>query len=101
MQRLMLTRYVQLSYLIEFDQHFLLFRHEFKIHHEEWVRSIKPKLGPNVSDRVWAAINATQENVKSLYNIKNEMRAALKSLLKVCCCIFKGLQPFPHIVMQV
>ncbi|KAH6789963.1 translocon at the outer membrane of chloroplasts 64-V [Perilla frutescens var. frutescens] len=57
-------------------------RHEFKINHEEWVKSIKPKLGPDISNSVWAAINTTHENVKSLYNVKAEMRAALRNLLK-------------------
>ncbi|KAH6773255.1 translocon at the outer membrane of chloroplasts 64-V [Perilla frutescens var. hirtella] len=57
-------------------------RHEFKINHEEWVKSIKPKLGPDISNSVWAAINTTHENVKSLYNVKAEMRAALRGLLK-------------------
>lgn len=57
-------------------------RHQFKINHEEWVKSIKPKLGPDISNRVWAAINTTQENVKSLYKVKEEMLAAIRSLLK-------------------
>ncbi|KAI3448255.1 hypothetical protein Pfo_004920 [Paulownia fortunei] len=60
----------------------LLQRYEFKTNHEEWIKSVKPKLGPDVSNRVWAAINTTQENVKSLYKVRMEMRAALQSLLK-------------------
>ncbi|KAL7125148.1 hypothetical protein ABFS83_14G096400 [Erythranthe nasuta] len=60
----------------------LLQRYEFKTNHEEWIRSVKPKLGSNISNRVWAAINTTQENVKSLYKVRTEMRAALQSLLK-------------------
>ncbi|KAK6121213.1 hypothetical protein DH2020_045039 [Rehmannia glutinosa] len=40
----------------------LLQRYEFKTNHEEWIKSVKPKLGPDVSNRVWAAINTTQEN---------------------------------------
>ncbi|KAL8027513.1 hypothetical protein ABFX02_14G099400 [Erythranthe guttata] len=61
----------------------LLQRYEFKTNHEEWIRSVKPKLGSDISNRVWAAINTTQENVKSLYKVRTEMRAALQSLLKV------------------
>ncbi|KAI3445736.1 hypothetical protein Pfo_002401 [Paulownia fortunei] len=57
-------------------------RYEFKINHEEWIKSVKPKLGPDVSSRVRAAINTTQENVKNLYKVRIEMRAALQSLLK-------------------
>ncbi|XP_042014026.1 outer envelope protein 64, mitochondrial-like [Salvia splendens] len=60
----------------------LLQRHEFKTNHEDWIRSVKPKLGADVSQRVWGAINTVQENVKSLYKVRMEMRAALKSLLK-------------------
>ncbi|KAL8540560.1 hypothetical protein ACS0TY_001988 [Phlomoides rotata] len=60
----------------------LLQRHEFKTNHEEWIISAKPRLGPDVSSRVSAAINTIQENAKSLYKVKVEMRAALKSLLK-------------------
>ncbi|CAN6543828.1 unnamed protein product [Malus baccata var. baccata] len=55
---------------------------EFKTNHEEWVKSAKPKLGPDVSDRVRAAMNSTNENMKTLYKVRTEMRAALQSLLK-------------------
>ncbi|KAL0412682.1 UNVERIFIED_CONTAM: Outer envelope protein 64, mitochondrial [Sesamum radiatum] len=60
----------------------LLQRHEFKTNHEEWIRCVKPKLGPDISNRVWTAINTTQENVKSLYKVRMEMPAAVQSLLK-------------------
>ncbi|KAL0375987.1 UNVERIFIED_CONTAM: Outer envelope protein 64, mitochondrial [Sesamum calycinum] len=60
----------------------LLQRHEFKTNHEEWITCVKPKLGPDISNRVWAAINTTQENVKSLYKVRMEMPAAVQSLLK-------------------
>ncbi|KAK6945740.1 hypothetical protein RJ641_013284 [Dillenia turbinata] len=60
----------------------LLQSHEFKTNHEEWVKSAKPRLGPNVSDRVLAAVNTTHENIKMFYKVRTEMRAALQSLLK-------------------
>ncbi|KAL3839438.1 hypothetical protein ACJIZ3_024029 [Penstemon smallii] len=60
----------------------LLQRYEFKRNHEEWIKSVKPKLGPHVSSRVWEAIYTVQENVESLYKVRMEMRAALESLLK-------------------
>lgn len=68
------------------------FRYEFKTNHEEWVKSVKPKLGPDVSERVLAAINISHENMKSLYRVRTEMRAALQNLLKVFpalinCCV--------------
>ncbi|PON55921.1 Amidase [Parasponia andersonii] len=59
-----------------------LIRYEFKSNHEEWIKSVKPKLGPDVSDRVYAAIKTTYENVKALYKVRTEMRASLQSLLK-------------------
>lgn len=61
---------------------FSLQRYEFKSNHEEWVKSVKPKLGPDVSDRILAAINTSHENIKTLYKVRTEMRAALQNLLK-------------------
>ncbi|CAK9174032.1 unnamed protein product [Ilex paraguariensis] len=61
---------------------FLLQRYEFNTNHEEWVKSVKPRLGPDVSDRVLAAINTTHKNIKILYKVRTEMRAALQGLLK-------------------
>ncbi|XP_073121155.1 outer envelope protein 64, mitochondrial [Henckelia pumila] len=60
----------------------LLQRYEFKTNHEDWVKSVKPKLASDISNRVWTSINANQDNIKSLYKVKTEMRAALQSLLK-------------------
>ncbi|KAL2254422.1 outer envelope protein 64, mitochondrial [Sesamum indicum] len=57
-------------------------RYEFRTNNEEWIKSAKPKLGPDVSNCVRAAINATQEDVKSLYKVRMEMRATVQSLLK-------------------
>ncbi|MBA0591647.1 outer envelope protein 64, mitochondrial isoform X1 [Gossypium raimondii] len=56
--------------------------YEFKTNHEEWVKNVKPRLGPEISHRVLAAINTKYENVKVLYKVGTEMRAALQSLLK-------------------
>ncbi|KAL2490982.1 Outer envelope protein 64 [Abeliophyllum distichum] len=61
---------------------FLLQRYEFKTNHEEWIKSVKPKLGPDVSDCVRAAITTTPDSIKNLYKVRMEMRAALQSLLK-------------------
>ncbi|KAH9697837.1 Outer envelope protein 64 [Citrus sinensis] len=57
-------------------------RYEFKTIYEEWVKSAKPRLGYNVFERVLEAINTTQDNIKILYKVRNEMRAALQRLLK-------------------
>lgn len=57
-------------------------RYEFKTNYEEWVKSAKPRLGSDVRERVLAAVNTTHENIKTLYKVRTEMRAALHSLLK-------------------
>uniref|UniRef100_A0A453PMR7 Amidase domain-containing protein n=1 Tax=Aegilops tauschii subsp. strangulata TaxID=200361 RepID=A0A453PMR7_AEGTS len=60
----------------------LLQRYEFKANHEDWVNTVKPKLGLEVSTRVLQAVNFTDDNIKSLYIVRTEWRAALKNLLK-------------------
>ncbi|KAI4967076.1 hypothetical protein ZWY2020_031074 [Hordeum vulgare] len=60
----------------------LLQRYEFKSNHEDWVNTVKPKLGLEVSTRVLQAVNFTDDNIKSLYIVRTEWRAALKNLLK-------------------
>ncbi|KAK9166959.1 hypothetical protein Scep_002150 [Stephania cephalantha] len=57
-------------------------RYEFKTNHEEWIKTIKPRSAPDVSERVFAAINTTHENIKTFYKVRTELRAALHSLLK-------------------
>ncbi|XP_027366713.1 outer envelope protein 64, mitochondrial [Abrus precatorius] len=56
--------------------------YEFKTNHEEWVKSVKPRLGRGVSDRVIAAMNTTHDNIKTLYKVRTEMRGAFQRLLK-------------------
>ncbi|XP_030459180.1 outer envelope protein 64, mitochondrial [Syzygium oleosum] len=57
-------------------------RCEFKTNHEEWVNSVKPRLGPQTANCVLTAVNTSFENIKTLYKVRSEMRAALQSLLK-------------------
>ncbi|OVA14215.1 Amidase [Macleaya cordata] len=57
-------------------------RYEFKTNHEEWVTTVKPKLGPDISARVLEAVKTTHENIKTFYKVRTEMRAALQSLLQ-------------------
>ncbi|XP_038878397.1 amidase 1-like isoform X1 [Benincasa hispida] len=60
----------------------LLQRYEFKINHEEWVRTYNPHLGPGISERVSEAMRATNENIDLCHNIKMELREALAALLE-------------------
>ncbi|KAL8518050.1 hypothetical protein ACS0TY_009369 [Phlomoides rotata] len=59
----------------------LLQRYEFKNNHGDWVRSVKPNLGPGISERVWEALSATDENIDVCCLLKSELRAALSDLL--------------------
>lgn len=47
------------------------------------MNTVKPKLGLDISTRVLRAVNFTHDKIKSLYAVRNELRAALKNLLKV------------------
>lgn len=58
-------------------------RYEFKNNHGEWVQSVKPDLGPGISERVYEALNATDENISVCISLKCELRAALSDLLGV------------------
>ncbi|KAF8012534.1 hypothetical protein BT93_I0637 [Corymbia citriodora subsp. variegata] len=42
-------------------------RCEFKTNHEEWVKSVKPRLGPQAANCVHTAANTSLENIKTLY----------------------------------
>lgn len=57
-------------------------RHEFKTNHEDWVKSVEPKLALDVSDNLLTAINTTHEKIKALYDIRKELRACMQILLK-------------------
>jgi hypothetical protein len=68
-----------------------IFRYEFKASHENWVSIVKPKLGLDISTRVLRAVNFAHDNIKSLYAIRNELRVALKNLLKVVFHLISSL----------
>ncbi|KAK4273482.1 hypothetical protein QN277_021872 [Acacia crassicarpa] len=59
----------------------LLERYEFKNNHGEWVSTVKPDIGPGISERVSDALRATGENIDLCRSVKEEMRDALSSLL--------------------
>ena len=60
-----------------------LFRYEFKNNHGEWVKTVKPDLGPGISERVWEALETRDENIDVCHSVKTELRAALTALLGV------------------
>ncbi|KAF2298322.1 hypothetical protein GH714_022190 [Hevea brasiliensis] len=47
-------------------------RYEFKNNHGEWVTTVKPDLGPGISERVWEAIQTTGESIDICYSVKAE-----------------------------
>ncbi|KAL8147594.1 amidase 1-like [Apium graveolens] len=60
----------------------LLQRYEFKNNHGEWVKSVKPHLGPGIAERVWEAINAKDDNIDACLLVKTELQAALRGFLE-------------------
>nr|GLL28638.1 outer envelope protein 64, mitochondrial-like isoform X1 [Ipomoea trifida] len=61
---------------------FQLLSYEFKTNYEGWINEVKPKFVSDVADCVTAAITSIPKNIKLLYKIRTELRAALDSLLK-------------------
>ena len=59
------------------------YRYEFKNNHGEWISTVKPDLGPGISERVWEALRTTDEKVDVCHSVKTELRAALIALLGV------------------
>ncbi|KAI4301812.1 hypothetical protein L6164_035056 [Bauhinia variegata] len=59
----------------------LLQMYEFKNNHGEWVTTVKPNLGPGISERVSAVLRTTGDNTDICHSIKRELRDALNALL--------------------
>ncbi|PON77250.1 Amidase [Parasponia andersonii] len=55
--------------------------YEFKDNHGEWVKTVKPDLGPGIPERLWEALETTDENIDVCRSVKTELRAALTALL--------------------
>ncbi|KAL4637078.1 hypothetical protein ACB092_03G054900 [Castanea dentata] len=58
----------------------LIIGYEFKNNHGEWINTVKPDLGPGISERVWEALMTTDENLDICHSVKNEARTALIDL---------------------
>ena len=63
-------------------------RNEFKNNHGEWVSTVRPDLGPGISERVWEAVRAADENSNVCHSVKTELCAALTELLGVLSLLF-------------
>ena len=51
--------------------------YQFKNNHGEWISTVKPDLGPGISERVREALRATDENLDVCHSVKTELHAAL------------------------
>ncbi|MED6168693.1 hypothetical protein PIB30_013883 [Stylosanthes scabra] len=58
-------------------------RHEFRLVNEEWINAVKPYLHPAVSADLYEKFELSDVEVEHFKSIRNEMRAAIRSLLKV------------------
>lgn len=58
-------------------------RHEFQLNHGEWINSVKPALDPAISTEIQEKIELTDTEIENCKAIRNDMRLALNSLLKV------------------
>ncbi|MCO5574491.1 hypothetical protein L7F22_028276 [Adiantum nelumboides] len=56
-------------------------RYEFKCNHENWIRSIKPTLGPQMSEHVKAALETSSDLIEDIHEVREEARAAMNELL--------------------
>ncbi|KAL3538076.1 hypothetical protein ACH5RR_001442 [Cinchona calisaya] len=56
-------------------------RYEFKKNHGEWITTVKPSMGPGISERVWEAVRSTDEHVDVCQRVKTELNAALTAFL--------------------
>ncbi|XP_024983274.1 amidase 1 [Cynara cardunculus var. scolymus] len=59
----------------------LLQRFEFKKNHGEWVSTVKPDLGPGISERVLDALKTSGEHIDACESVKTQLREALTALL--------------------
>ncbi|KAL6281693.1 hypothetical protein ACE6H2_018574 [Prunus campanulata] len=60
----------------------LLQRHEFRHNHEEWINLVKPVLDSATSAQICGPLDASDEEIEICKSIKNELHAAVNSLLK-------------------
>ena len=81
--RILLMKFLFGWFLYYSESTSCLFRYEFKNNHGEWVKTVKPDLGPGISERVWEALETTDENIDVCHSVKTELRAALTALLGV------------------
>ena len=68
-----------------------LYRHEFRHNHGEWIDSVKPVLESATSTQICGPLEASDEEIEICKSIRNELQAAVSSLLKVAILIINLL----------
>ena len=58
-------------------------RYEFRSNHEEWINTEKPILEPDFSAQMNEIMKISEAEIELCKSIREEMRLALNSLLKV------------------
>lgn len=58
-------------------------RYEFRCNHGEWINVEKPNLDHHISAQINDTLEITDKDIEICKSIRNEMRAAIDSLLKV------------------
>lgn len=58
-------------------------RHEFLKNHGDWINTVKPAIDPVISSQLRENPELSNEEIENLNAIRNEMRMAIGSLLKV------------------
>ncbi|CAN0902269.1 Translocon at the outer membrane of chloroplasts 64 [Linum grandiflorum] len=59
-----------------------LYRYEFNCSHKEWLKTEKPILDPAISAQLTDAVEISDTKIETYRSVRNEMRAAIDSLLK-------------------
>lgn len=73
-------------------------RHEFRHNHGEWINLVKPVLDSATSAQICGPLDASDEEIEICKSIKNELHAAVNSLLKVMIEICKSIK---NVVIEV
>ncbi|CAO2185169.1 unnamed protein product [Urochloa humidicola] len=57
-------------------------RSEFKANHAEWVKTVKPNLGPGIRERVYEAVTSEDGPMEDFHALRTEFKSALSALVK-------------------
>ncbi|KAI4351029.1 hypothetical protein L6164_005418 [Bauhinia variegata] len=60
----------------------ILQRHEFRLMHKEWLNTVKPTIHPAISTQLHERLEASDAEIEYYKSVRDEMRAAMNSLLK-------------------